>query len=164
MQNGYEYKLQLPTKYDGSIYSIEFLKEDQKDILTIVIKHLKEFLECKVFDKRKNLLRLTVTGVAGSGKSTFINTLVSVIRNIFEFNDSIQVFAPTGSAAFTAGGETIHRGFKLPNSFQNMLIDSSRTEHYVKKIENTVAIILDERSLIDATNLGAMEYYCQQIL
>ena len=36
--------------------------------------------------------------------------------------DTILVFAPTGCAAFNAGGETIHRGFGLPRDIQNLII------------------------------------------
>ena len=54
-------------------------------------------------------LRMTVSGVAGSGKSTLVQTIVATVRNIFQLNDVVHVCAPTGSAAFSAGGETIHR-------------------------------------------------------
>ena len=156
--------LYLPTKYDGTFYTIDQLKDDQKDIVAVILNTLKHFIEDDEFNPEKQFLRMTITGVAGSGKSILINTIVTILRRIFQYNECIQVFAPTGSAAFAAGGETIHRGFKLPNSYQNMIIDSKRMEYYIKRFDNTVAIIFDERSLIDATNLGAMEYYCKETL
>ena len=56
-------------------------------------------------------LHLTVKGVAGSGKSTFINTLVTAIRQMFQHIESVVVCGPTGSAAFNAGGVTCHFAF-----------------------------------------------------
>ena len=57
---------------------------------------------------------MTVTGVAGSGKSTMINTLVSIIRTFFQTEKSVKVCGPTGAAAFNAGGVTCHHAFCLP--------------------------------------------------
>ena len=58
-------------------------------------------------------LQMTVSGVAGSGKNTLIQTIVSTVRTISQRYDVIRVCAPTGSAAFSAGGETIHRLFQI---------------------------------------------------
>ena len=58
-------------------------------------------------------LRMTLCGVAGSGKSTLINNLVTAIQKITQKSNSVHVVAPTGSAAFNAGGETCHRLFNI---------------------------------------------------
>ena len=57
---------------------------------------------------------ITVTGVAGSRKSTFINTLVTTICQLFQQKESVVVCGPTGSTAFGAGGSTCHHAFSLP--------------------------------------------------
>lgn len=54
---------------------------------------------------------MTLFGVAGSGKSTLINTLVTIIRKITQKTNSVYVCGPTGTAAFSAGGVTCHRLF-----------------------------------------------------
>ena len=66
-------------------------------------------------DKHKKFkpLHLTVTGGAGSGKSTLVKVLTSTIRQIFQCNDSVLVAAPTGSASFNGGGVTMHRLFGI---------------------------------------------------
>ena len=51
--------------------------------------------------------------IAGSGKSTVINTLVTAVRRMFGYKNVIQIFAPTGGAAANAGGRTIHSGLKV---------------------------------------------------
>jgi predicted GTPase len=48
---------------------------------------------------------MTIMGAAGTGKSVLINTLVTVLRVMFDDNDVVHVAAPTGTAAFNVGGE-----------------------------------------------------------
>ena len=56
---------------------------------------------------------MTICGQAGSGKSVLIKTLLTVIRKMFGRNDVCYICAPTGSAAFQAGGQTIHSLFGI---------------------------------------------------
>jgi hypothetical protein len=76
-----ENELGLPLRHDGSFYELDSLEEDQKDIIAHCLKHVKNWVENVADDGTSSLepLRLTVKGVAGSGKSTFINTLVTTI-------------------------------------------------------------------------------------
>ena len=57
--------------------------------------------------------RLTMSGAGGSGKSVLINTIASVVRKAFGRSDAVHVCGPTGSAAFNAGGVTMHRLFGI---------------------------------------------------
>ena len=68
---------------------------------------LHEWLHCRDFTNFKPL-RMTVLGAGGSGKSVVINTLVTMMRNMFKYDGVIRVAAPTGTAAFNVGGETFH--------------------------------------------------------
>ena len=74
--------------------------------------NLPDYLE----DTHKNFkpLHLTVAGGGGSRKSTLVKVLTSTIRQIFQYNDSVLVSAPTGSASFNGGGVTMHRLFGIP--------------------------------------------------
>jgi excinuclease UvrABC ATPase subunit len=83
--------LDIPLRTDGSEYTIENLAEDQKQALSVVIEHIKNYCECQL-SKENMTLRLTVAGVAGSGKSTWINTLVSLVRQLFNYNEARSVW------------------------------------------------------------------------
>jgi energy-coupling factor transporter ATP-binding protein EcfA2 len=107
-------------------------------------------------------LRMTVCGVAGSGKSTLINTFVSIVRTITQKTDSIYVCGPTGSAAFNAGGETCHRLFNIQGRLYNAELSPHALKTLLSKLENTIVLIFDERSMISALLLGTMEDYCRQ--
>ena len=59
-------------------------------------------------------LRLLTAGVAGTGKSFVIHFLTDLVRKLLGFPRDAMVYAPTGVAAFQAGGPTGHSLLKLP--------------------------------------------------
>jgi hypothetical protein len=150
--------LNIPVRSDGSTYNIEDMADDQKQAMAGVIDHLKRYCE-GTLPRDRITMRLTVSGAAGSGKSTWINTLVSVVRQVFNNNDVIGVYGPTGSAAFNAGGETMNRGFRIPIKVLSLAIDGAKHKHLLSKFASTVAIIIDERSMIEAEKLGCVKHY-----
>ena len=87
-------------------YCIDDCRDDQKEVLTFILQYFKSWYKS---DKTPESIRaftslqMTLCGVAGSGKSTLINTLVTVIRKITQKTNSVYVCGPTGSAAFNAG-------------------------------------------------------------
>ena len=107
-------------------------------------------------------LRMTLCGVAGSGKSTLINTFVSIVRSVTQQTDSVYVCGPTGSAAFNAGGETCHRLFNIQGRLSSAELSAQALKTLMSKLENTIVLIIDERSMISALLLGTMEDYCRQ--
>jgi PIF1-like helicase len=151
----------IPLRTDGSEYKIEDLQTDQQEPLALVLLALRKYVTGgKINDE--NVLRLTVSGVAGSGKSTWVNTLVSSVRKLIPNNDVISVFAPTGSAAFNAGGQTLHRGFSLPVPLETLQITANKQKYLLSRFAKTLVLIVDERSMLDATVLGNIKYYMQQ--
>ena len=146
-------------------YSIDACSNDQKQVLSYILQYFKRWDElAKTPESVENFtpLRMTLCRVAGSGKSTLINTLVTVIRKITQKNNSVYVCGPTGSAAFNAGGETCHRLFNIQGKLHNQDLSAQSLKTLMSKLENTVALIVDERSMISALLLGTMEEYCRQ--
>jgi ATP-dependent DNA helicase PIF1 len=83
---------------------------------------------------------LFLTGRAGSGKTTFLRALMEATgRNAI-------VLAPTGLAAITAGGQTIHSFFRLPPR----LVDESelRRLRSAKLIQALELLVIDEASMV----------------
>ena len=146
-------------------YSIDACREDQKEVLSYILQYFKTWYESnKTPDSLREFtpLRMTLCGVAGSGKSTLINTLVTAIRKITQKTNSVYVCGPTGSAAFNAGGETCHRLFHIQTKLYNSELTSQALRNLVAKLKDTVALIVDERSMVSALLLGTMEDYCRQ--
>ena len=151
----------IPLRPDGSEYSIENLAIDQKECLAEVLSVLKQYCD-GVYVNQQKVLRLTVSGGAGSGKSTWINTLVTIMRKMFPEDNTVSVFAPTGAAAYNAGGQTLHAGFLLSLNFDSPAISGNKQKVLLGWFAKTLAIIIDERSMLDATILGTIKHYMQQ--
>jgi hypothetical protein len=98
-------------------------------------------------------LRLIVRGAAGTWKSFIINTIVSYMRRI----DVVHVVAPTGMSAFNFLGETLHRFAGLDWRNMKKGMTNSTMDKSQKKLQNTVAILMDERSMLSQIILGLVE-------
>ena len=146
-------------------YSIDACSEDQKKYYLTFYSISKSAMKLPTISNlQQNVtpLRMILCGVAGSGKSTLINTLVTAIRKITGKTSSVYVCGPTGSAAFNAGGETYHRLFNIQSRFYNCELSAQTLKTFISKLEDTIALIVDERSMISALLLGTMEAYCKQ--
>ena len=141
-----ENELGLPKRSDGSFYELDSLQDDQKDIVAYCLNHLKKWIEGMKEDGTSDVepLHLTVKGVAGSGKSTFINTLVTAIRRMFQHKQSVVVCGPTGSAAFNAGGVTCHYAFSLPRIPELGDISEGKLKWIRQHLDWIIALIIDE--------------------
>ena len=132
--------------------------------MSYILQYFKEWYEIANSPELQEIftpLRMTLCGVAGSGKSTLINTLVTAIRKITKKTNSVYVCGPTGSAAFNAGGETCHRLFNIQGRLYNCELSAQALKTLMIKLEDTIALIVDERSMISALLLGTMENYCR---
>lgn len=96
-----------------------------------------------------------LTGKAGTGKTTFLKTVVERSRK------RPIVVAPTGVAAINAGGMTIHSFFQLPLS---PFVPGSKTEtkfDFSKQKRQIIAsidlLIIDEISMVRADLLDAVD-------
>lgn len=91
-----------------------------------------------------------VTGGAGTGKSTLIQWLRS------QFDGSVIVAAPTGIAALTAGGQTIHSLCGFPPAW---LLDSDIKRKSKSPIVKADLVIIDEISMVNANVLDAVDSF-----
>ena len=109
--------MRIPKGKKNQEFLQENLNNDQFKIAYIILSKIREWINLEkapLHSKKKfKLLRMTIMGYAGIGKSVLINTIVACIRKIFQDNDSVIVAAPTGAAAHNVGGQTIHREFKI---------------------------------------------------
>ena len=146
-------------------YSIDDCRDDQKEVLSYILQFFKTWYESKKTPESLRAftpLRIALWGVAGSEKSTLINTLVTIIRKITQKTNSVYVCGPTGSAAFNAGGETCHRLFSIPEKLISSELSAQALKTLITKLKDTVALIVDERSMVSALLLGTMKAYCRQ--
>ena len=82
-----------------------------------------------------------VTGSAGTGKSTFIKWLEK------QYRGKILLCAPTGIAALTIGGKTIHSLCKFPPSW---IIDKDIKRDRKSLAKHAKLLVIDEVSMVNA--------------
>lgn len=151
-------QLELPLRDDGLGYRLVDMYPDQREILAIVLSKLREWLECDDLTQFEPL-RMIINGSGGSGKSVVINTLVTCMRIMFDCNGVVRVAAPTGTAAFNVGGDTLHRlgELRVSGVGRGGPVVGERRKRLVKKFGCLLALIIDERSLVNSKDLGDLE-------
>jgi hypothetical protein len=155
--------LDVPLKSDGRRFELDDLLEDQRQIMTVILCKLREWLShldiddnCEMGDFKP--LRMTIMGAVGTGKSVLINTLVTVLRVMFDDNDVVHVAAPIGTAAFNMGGETLHRMFSImvEDNMKNLKGMSEQSKKaMLVKFKKAIAILIDECSMVGMRMLGS---------
>ena len=158
--------LRLPTKHDGTPFTLDGATSDQADILAYILKFIHTcFNSCTTTPTQQVSLkpiRMTITGVAGSGKSTFIHTLTTALRNIFQSTDAVKVCAPTGNAASNVFGSTCHYTCHvgmLKATAEGIPVNTLKA--LKQEFAQVVCMIVDERSLLSSKLLARMEYNCR---
>ena len=125
---------------------IEFdLNEQMKEALDII---------CNTHDN------LFITGVAGSGKTTFLKYLQN------HCGKNMMVVAPTGIAAINAGGTTIHSALGIPIGVYQPKISMNHTysvlgnykirKEKIENIKNLDLLVIDEISMVRSDLLDAI--------
>jgi ATP-dependent DNA helicase PIF1 len=95
-----------------------------------------------------------VTGNAGTGKSTLIRYLKSVL------NKKLVVVAPTGVAALNASGVTIHSFFRLPPKIHE---DGDIKLVYDRKLyQKLELLIIDEVSMVRGDLLDSIDKFLRK--
>jgi hypothetical protein len=163
-------ELLIPHKSDGTGFLATELQGDQRRVLGYVLYKLYVWMQQiekeDVTATDLQPLRMTIMGAAGTGKSVLVNCLVTLLRQMFQSTDSVFVGAPTGSAAFKAFGETIHRLFCVPvrsNGGAEIGTVSGVTQGLLMaRFRRPIAGIFDERSLISLATLGHASHNFRQ--
>lgn len=91
---------------------------------------------------------LFVTGGAGVGKTVLLKEAASKLR---EMHKTVVICAPTGIAAFNAGGTTIHRLLNLKFGVTLTSLDTDDIkpiQHATKVLQLADVILLDEVSMV----------------
>ncbi len=96
-------------------------------------------------------------GCGGTGKSFIINTIISIVRKLTQKISSIQVGAPTGSAAFNVQESTLHRllGINVSHPYESMT--ETTKDHLKSQLSNLLCLMIDERSMLSSIILAVTE-------
>ena len=105
-------------------------------------------------DDPKDPLFLHIIGRAGSGKSTFLNTLSQELERQKGNTRFLRTMAPTGTAAFSIGGQTLHASLRLPIGKSKIYkLNGDPLQKLQNEFKDTHIIAIDEKSMVSLTTL-----------
>jgi hypothetical protein len=165
-ENSLNNHMTIPQKNDGKTYELEDLNEDQKEIAQYILQAIRDWIDCSRENKMKYFkpIRLTVRGVAGSGKSTLIHTLSTAVKRIFNSDSVVCINGPTGCCAFSVGGKTIHSAWSIAPFQPRMTPSAKAMKKLFLRYSKLVLLMVDERSMISSSLLACLESYAKQTI
>jgi len=111
-------------------------------------------------------LNTFISGGPGVGKSTFLCCFTMFLRRRLPDPGAVVVVAPTGSAAKTAEGVTLHSFFGLPKAYKMQgddpveeaarLLSQGRWKPIARRLAKVEVLLLDEISMVSAENLDVL--------
>ena len=147
-------ELTIPRQKDGSSYDVHNLSKEQQNIVYTAVDTVLKFL---TNDPSYKPMRATIMGPGGTGKSHVINAIIGIIRKMSNSNDTVQIAAPSGAAAYNVQGSTIHNllGVKVHHP-EKPLSDKTKQKLF-EQLERLLVLIIDERSMVSSNVLAAAE-------
>ena len=138
---------ELPEADPNIAPRFEDLNEKQKIAFTIIQKHIAKAQEVGL-DKLPQLL-LNISGGAGTGKTYWLNA-VRQEATVTIGSQFVTTAAPSGTAAFLIGGETLHSLLYLPLGTGKLepLPESERLMELQRKFEHVGLLVIDEKSMM----------------
>ena len=146
-------KMVIPKTKVHNRYTVKGEPQQEAIVYTAVDTIIK-FLQN---DRSYKPTRATIMRCGGTGKSYIINTIIGMVRELTSSNNTVQVAAPSGVAAYDVQGSTLHRLLALGvNKPENPMSEMKKNRLKVQ-LERLLVLIINERSMISSTLIAAAE-------
>ena len=119
--------------------------------------------QSQALDILKSGYNTFLTGPPGSGKTFLLNKYIEYLK---KNNVAVSITASTGIAATHMGGTTLHSwsGLGIREELDDMEVRKVCDKGYMRsRIKNTNVLIIDEISMIKASQFEAVNKICQYI-
>ncbi len=143
----------IPKTKDHKRYSVKG-EPQQEEIVYTAVDTIIKFLQN---DPSYKPMRATIMGCGGTGKSYIINTIIGMVRELTNSNNTVQVAAPSGAAAYNVQGSTLHRLLALGVNNPENPMSEMKKNRLKAQLERLLVLIIDERSMISSKLLAAAE-------
>ena len=133
---------------------IESLNEDQLRVFETVKNSVQ--IQCLSLQAQNaKPLRMFISGCGGTGKSYLIKTIKAWVSSATDKH--VAITAPTGIAAFSINGLTIHRLLQLPvehgKTPQYRPLSDESLKVVRQRLENLILLVIDEISMVSHITL-----------
>ena len=126
------------------------LQGKQLQVYTIVQQHMEA-------EGPLPLLRMIVSGTAGTGKSYLIHCLRLLL------GDKVCVTASTSVATFNIEGYTLHSLLSLPTKGEYKDLEGERLHHMQQSLAGMHYLIIDEMSMVGRKMFGQVDKRLRQV-
>jgi ATPase subunit of ABC transporter with duplicated ATPase domains len=89
-------------------------------------------------------MRATVMGCGGTGKSHIINTIIGMVQTLTNSNNTVQIAAPSGAAAFNVQGSTLHSLLIIGVANPEKEIPEKRKEQLRAQLQRLLILVIDK--------------------
>lgn len=164
-ESSIEDSLVIPMNHEGNPFVPEALYPEQQQTLYPIVDKIREWMTCDDLSKFETAC-FTVCGKGGTGKTILLNTLTAVLRQLFGYNNVVATTGPTGSSAFNAFGETLHRfaGLGIRGEYKPNTLKLASQERLRARCKHLLCLIIDERSLLSSQLLGSTAQVISEVI
>lgn len=127
----------------------QYLRGKQLQAYTLVQQHLQT--------EDSSPLHMIVSGTAGTGKSYLIHCLRLLLK------DKLCVAAPTGVAAFSVDGHTLHSLLSLPTKGEFKDLEGEHLHRIQQSLANMEYLIIDKMSMVGRKTFGQVDKRLRQV-
>ena len=138
-------KLVISFQRNREGYDVDQMSKEQQDIVYTAVDTIIKFLNN---DPSYKPMCATIMGSGGTGKSFVINAIIGMVRKLTSCNDTVQIGAPSGAAAFSVQGSTIHSLLRVRVNNPEKPLTASTKARLLDQLERLLVLIIDERSMI----------------
>ena len=158
----------IPVEWNAE-YSRDSLNEGQRRVFDA----FQPMIEAAAENKEKPDGRhIDVSGFGGTGKSVLIKTIMQQAEETTGKTDTVKVMAYTNSAVKDfPGAQTIHKTFHIDVDRDSTgtqtkkpvpALGGQKLKQIQEELDNTVALIFDEKSMIGTWMLSAVDIRCRE--
>ena len=146
--------LLLPSSINGTIYEMTNLVDDQKQIATLVVEKINEWMTCSDPSKFKPL-QLIIQGAAKTGKTYLLNVLMETLREAFAMNDVMHIV--------TENAEHLNKTYEQFTGIpvyemmdKRFEMTSMQKKWFMKRCEHLLCLAFDNGAMINTRLMGTI--------
>ena len=142
---------------ETQVYNLSELDTTQRIFVDTILEWTQQCIESKKQNYPFPPLKMKLLGVAGTGKSRTIKTIIQEFKRLIQLSGleeedhgSIVLCAPTGVAAFNigSGAASIHKTFNIPVKGKFTDLTGDAQERLESDFKNAWLVIIDEISMV----------------
>lgn len=150
------YKRNSNEREDGFEFPDVIFSQEQQEVIDLLNLQIEGFSNTNIKVPKRTIIQ----GKGGSGKSTVIQAMTSILSEKFGSN-SFLLIAPTGVAAVNIKGSTIHSALHIGIMGDNRQMNGLELREFQLAMSPVKFLICDEYSMVGSKIYGKIDQRCR---